>query len=174
MRLYPISTKNLGYNITMKKELEEIVNILKNKNETITMAESCTGGRVAAAFTSIAGVSSVFDGAVVTYANEIKEEWLGVSREILSEHGAVSKECVDQMLSGAIKMSHANHSIAISGVAGPDGGTPDKPVGTVYIGVLVNGVKTIQKYHFEGDREDIQDSATKKSIELFLKKIKKN
>ena len=174
MRLYPISTKNLGYNIGMKKDLEKIVDILKSKNETITMAESCTGGRVAAAFTSIAGVSSVFNGSLVTYANEIKEEWLGVPKEILLEHGAVSTECVDQMLSGAIKMSHADHSIAISGIAGPDGGTPDKPVGTVYIGVLVNGIKTIQRYHFEGAREEIQDSATKKSIEIFLKKIKKN
>ncbi len=162
------------YNISMKKDLKKIIKILEKKKETITMAESCTGGRVASAFTSIPGVSSVFMGSLVTYANEIKEKWLGVSADTLDKHGAVSSQCVEEMLTGAIKMTESNHSIAVSGIAGPSGGTLEKPVGTVYIGVNINSTKTIEKYHFKGDREEIQHEATRTAIKLFGKKIKES
>ena len=156
----------------MKKDITkqntiEIINILKEKKQTITFAESCTGGRIASAFTAISGASSVFMGSVVTYANEIKSQWLGVKEDTLMKHGAVSSQCVDEMLSGILKMASADYAIAVSGIAGPTGGTPDKPVGTVYIGVETPKERIVQLHLFKGDRESIQAQATDTAIELL-------
>ena len=154
-----------------KSEIEqntiEIIQQLEKNNQTITFAESCTGGRLAAAFTAIAGVSSVFHGSVVSYANEIKSSWLGVQEETLIHHGAVSEPCVQEMLQGVLKMASAHYAIAVSGIAGPTGGTAKKPVGTVYIGVASNDKKEVTKHHFTGSRTDIQAQATLRAIELL-------
>jgi len=145
----------------------EIINTLKEKNQTITFAESCTGGRIASAFTAISGASSVLMGSAVTYANEIKTAWLGVKEQTLIEHGAVSQECVEEMLSGILKMASADYAIAVSGIAGPTGGTKEKPVGTVYIGIETPKDKIVQRHLFKGDRDSVQKQATDTAIALL-------
>jgi nicotinamide-nucleotide amidase len=152
-----------------KQNTTEIIEILREKKETITFAESCTGGRIASKFTAISGASSVLNGSCVTYSNEIKSEWLGVKEKTLLKYGAVSKECVEEMLKGIIKLANANYAIAVSGIAGPTGGTEEKPVGTVYIGILNSTNIMVEKYLFKGDRESIQKQATDMAID-FLKK----
>ncbi len=144
---------------------------MNEKGQTITFAESCTGGRIASAFTAISGASSVFNGSVVTYSNKIKSKWLGVKTETLIKYGAVSLECVDEMLDGVITLSNANGAIAVSGIAGPNGGTEEKPVGTVYIGVKYLDKKIINKYFFKGNREEVQKEATTTAIKLFYKNL---
>ena len=156
---------------TTKQNTIDIINTLKEKNQTITFAESCTGGRVASAFTAVSGASSVLNGSVVSYANEIKSKWLGVSEQTLMEHGAVSLECVEEMLMGVVKMADANHAIAISGIAGPTGGTEEKPVGTVYIGVMVDDEIFVEHCLFVGSRDSIQEQATEYAIAFFKNKI---
>jgi nicotinamide-nucleotide amidase len=154
-----------------KQNTIDIINILKERNETITFAESCTGGRIASSFTAISGASSVLNGSCVTYSNEIKSKWLGVKEEILIDHGAVSEECVEGMLTGIIKFANADYAIAVSGIAGPLGGTVEKPVGTVYIGILNQTNIIIEKHLFKGDRDSIQTQATDTAITLFKKKL---
>jgi len=152
-----------------------IVNTLKERHQTITFAESCTGGQIVSEFTAIPGVSAVLDGSVVSYANHIKEQWLGVRTETLERYGAVSTECVDEMLSGVLEMAGADCAIAVSGIAGPTGGTPDKPVGTVYIGVQTPERKAIWHNLFEGDRAAVQRQSVIFAIEKmdeFLKNEK--
>jgi len=154
-------------NTTTKQNTIDIINKLKEKNQTITFAESCTGGRIASEFTAISGASSVLMGSAVTYANEIKSAWLDVKKETLIKYGAVSNQCVEEMLTGILKMASANYAIAVSGIAGPTGGTEEKPVGTVYIGIKNNN-KTIVKHHlFLGNREEIQLEATATAIALL-------
>ena len=156
------------YNLCMEniKELtENIIKELTSKEETITFAESCTGGRIATAFTAISGASNVLNGSCVTYSNEIKHQWLGVENEILEQYGAVSKECVSQMLDGIINMADADHAIAVSGIAGPTGGTALKPVGTVYIGIQTPQKKEIHHCLFKGDREEVQEQSVAFAIE---------
>jgi len=150
-----------------KENTIKIINTLKEKKQTITFAESCTGGRIASAFTAISGASSVLMGSAVTYANEIKSQWLGVKEQTLIDHGAVSSKCVDEMLSGILKMASAEYAIAVSGIAGPTGGTVQKPVGTVYIGIQTPKEKIVQLYLFEGDREEVQVQSTDTAIELL-------
>jgi len=154
-----------------KQNTIEIINLLKSRNQTITFAESCTGGRIASTFTSISGASSVLMGSAVTYANEIKSKWLGVKAQTLTEHGAVSQECVKEMLEGIIAMASADYAIAVSGIAGPTGGTEQKPVGTVYIGIIDNNNITIEHHLFSGDREAVQEQAKDTAIALLKKKL---
>ena len=108
-----------------------IIERLSVESHTISFAESCTGGRIATAFTAISGASSVLNGSCVTYSNEIKTLWLGVEETVLEKYGAVSQQCVSQMLEGIKNISGADYNIAVSGIAGPSGGTELKPVGTV-------------------------------------------
>jgi len=145
--------------------LEKIIKTLASLNQTISFAESCTGGRIAASFTSIPGASSVLDGSVVTYSNAIKHTWLGVDNEILEKYGAVSSQCVAQMLEGIKNLSGANYVLAVSGIAGPDGGTEEKPVGTVYIGVQTPFAQEVFQCFFHGKREHIQEQSTAFAIE---------
>ncbi|MDR0747575.1 MAG: CinA family protein, partial [Helicobacteraceae bacterium] len=116
-----------------------IVDRLASHRKTVTCAESCTGGRLAAHITAVAGASSVFDGSLVTYSNRLKSSWLGVKTETLKFYGAVSAECVREMALGAIVRTDANYALAISGVAGPDGGTKAKPIGTVFLAICEKG-----------------------------------
>ena len=143
--------------------------IIKNlPPKKITFAESCTGGLIASTLTKYSGSSDVFDGSVVTYANRIKHEWLGVSQDTLNRYGAVSEQTVKEMLLGAIEISKANYAIAISGIAGPTGGTPNKPVGTVYIGVANEKELKVELHHFKGDRNYVQYQAMMNGIRMFI------
>ena len=151
------------------KNIEEITELiiarLKETSHTVTFAESCTGGRIAAAFTAISGASSVLNGSCVTYSNEIKHLWLGVEEHVLREHGAVSQLCVMQMLEGIKTLAKADYAIAVSGIAGPTGGTDLKPVGTVYIGIQTPLSQEVFHCFFHGDREAIQEQSTVFAIE---------
>ncbi len=145
-----------------------IVKYFTAKGKTITCAESCTGGLLSAKLTSVSGASNIIKGTFVTYSNKIKQEWLGVKEETLKNYGAVSKECVSEMLDGAQKNAQADIAIAISGIAGPTGGTDEKPVGTVYIGVKNGDNKEIKKYHFEGDRSFVQEQSARVALEMLI------
>ena len=152
----------------MKKNysnVNEIIKRLASQNKTISFAESCTGGQIAAAFTSISGASTVLNGSVVTYSNDIKHSWLGVEREVLETFGAVSKECVSQMLTGIQKLSGADYVLAVSGIAGPNGGTDEKPVGTVYIGIKSAESEEVVHCLFKGDRASVQEQSTAFAID---------
>jgi nicotinamide-nucleotide amidase len=145
-----------------------LIDYLAQKEKTLTIAESCTGGLLAAKITSVSGASQVLNGSMVTYSNEIKRDWLGVKEKTLQNFGAVSSECVSEMLDGIKKAANASIAVAISGIAGPTGGTKEKPVGTVYIGVLNKKEKTIQKFQFEGDRTFIQELAARTALEMII------
>ena len=118
----------------------ELVAMLQVRGRSFATAESCTGGAISQAVTSVAGCSSVMRGAVVAYHNDVKEKVLGVSGEVLAEYGAVSEETVVQMVSGVSALMGADCAVATSGIAGPGGGTPEKPVGTVWLAAKVGGV----------------------------------
>jgi nicotinamide-nucleotide amidase len=142
-------------------------NILKENNHTITSAESCTGGLISSMITEISGSSSIFRGSVVTYCNEIKEQELQVNKNTMIQFGVVSIEVVEEMLEGVIKKFNSDFAMAVSGVAGPNGGTQNKPVGTVAIGVIdALGSKNIQVFHFLGNRKEIQIQAAKTALKL--------
>ncbi|MCF6206246.1 MAG: CinA family protein [Sulfurovum sp.] len=151
---------------------QKIIAKLTEHKQTITFAESCTGGRIAAEFTAVSGASNVLNGACVTYSNEIKHRWLGVEEKVLETFGAVSRECVSQMLDGIIHMAEADYAIAVSGIAGPTGGTELKPVGTVYIGILTPKYKEIYHCLFDGDREAVQQQSVAFAIEKLALLLK--
>lgn len=141
--------------------------ILKKNKQTITTVESCTGGLIASMITEISGSSEIFTGSVVTYSNKIKEQELNVKKETMIKYGVVSSEVVAEMLDGVIKKFNADFAIAVSGIAGPNGGTKTKPVGTVAIGVINSyGTKTIQVFHFKGNRKQVQLQTAKKALKL--------
>ena len=140
--------------------------LIKN-NVTVATAESCTGGMIASEFVSYAGISSVFVAGFVTYANEAKENLLGVKKETLERFGAVSKECAEEMLAGAISKTGAKAAICTTGIAGPGGATKDKPVGLVYIGVSYQGNVKIEKCNFSGDRQQVRGQATAYALEML-------
>jgi len=148
--------------------------LLKQNNQTITCAESCTGGLIASKITQISGSSAIFKGSVVTYCNEIKEQELNVKKQTMIDNGVVSIEVVNEMLDGVIKKFDATYAIAVSGVAGPTGGTENKPVGTVVVGVAsIYGDIHSSIYHFKGDRISIQNQAANKGLAKVFKFIQK-
>ncbi len=151
-----------------------IVEKLIEKNKRLTCVESCTGGLLSAAIVRHSGVSSIFDGAIVSYSDEIKHKLLGVKKTTLESFGAVSKECVLEMLNGLLKIIDADFALAISGIAGPGGGSELKPVGTVIIGVKAkNGVTLIEEVHFKGDRNHVQNQAVFYALKLLVLSNKK-
>ena len=149
--------------------IEKIIKKLASKKQTISFAESCTGGRVASEFTSVAGASAVFNGSVVTYSNKIKHKWLNVDNKLLEKFGAVSTQCVSSMLKGIQNLSNSDYAIAISGIAGPDGGSKEKPVGTVYIGIVTPKKEKVFHCLFNGNRTSIQEQSTEFAIEKIAK-----
>lgn len=154
--------------------VKKIVDILDRRGLTVTFAESCTGGKLASRFSEISGVSRVFNGSVVSYSNSTKSKWLGVNSSTLNRYGAVSRECVVEMLDGALMLSDADYAVAISGIAGPTGGTEDKPVGTVFIGVKGINSFTVEKSLFSGCRVEIQDKSVDSAISLLLKIVEED
>lgn len=151
----------------MKNIAKEIINAATKKGITITTAESCTGGMVAAALTSISGASVVFETGFVTYANSAKTKLLGVPEVMIKKYGAVSKEVAKAMAEGARKKASATIAISITGIAGPSGGSVKKPVGTVFIGVATPEKTIVEKYHFSGIRAQIRRQATNQALALL-------
>ena len=145
--------------------IETVVSkMLIEKNLTISTAESCTGGLVSATLINYPGISSVFMEGCVTYSNESKINRLGVSPDTLEVYGAVSEETAREMAEGIAKNFNTNVAISTTGIAGPEGGTSEKPVGLVYIGIYINGETTVNKYILHGNREEIRIRATKNAI----------
>ncbi|MBP1670663.1 MAG: ygaD, partial [Bacteroidetes bacterium] len=133
--------------------LESVIfRFLKSKSATLSTAESCTGGKIASMITSVPGSSSIFAGGIIAYSNEVKIKSLGVDPAILAESGAVSEECVRAMAQGARKIFNTSYAVATSGIAGPDGGSVEKPSGTVWIAVAGPDLTVAKKAVFNGDR----------------------
>ena len=142
--------------------IEEVVaKMLVENNLKIAVAESCTGGMVSASLINYPGISSVFMEGCVTYSNEAKMKSLGVKKETLDVYGAVSDKCAKEMASGVAARYNTNIGIATTGIAGPDGGTDEKPVGLVYFGIYINGKVISKKYVFNGDRQGVRERATR-------------
>lgn len=159
----------LGESGGTERELGELLLV---KGKTISTAESCTGGNVAAQLASIAGASAYFRGSVVAYANDVKERVLGVRREDLEQFGAVSEPVVRQMAEGVRQLVGSDYAVSTSGVAGPTGGTPEKPIGTVWIGVAGPERTVARKFTFSFTRERNIGKATVKAIEMVIEEIR--
>lgn len=144
--------------------IKELIAKLRSQGLTLSTAESCTGGAIASRVTSVPGSSEVFLGGIVSYSNEAKENLLGVSHETLLIHGAVSQPTVRQMVEGACRMLHTDCAVATSGIAGPGGGTPQKPVGTVWMAWKTPAGVISELHHFSGSRQEIIKAAVDKSI----------
>lgn len=156
------------------KKAETLVSILSEKGLRVTFAESCTGGLLGATLTAVSGASSVFDGSLVSYANEIKSEKLGVDKSVLESVGAVSEECARQMALGALKAFSSDCAAAITGIAGPLGGTPEKPVGTVFIAAAFGDKVTVEHCLFAGDREAVREQSVAKALDMLAEMINKS
>ena len=155
----------------MKPE-EEIGELLKAKNLSLSTAESCTGGGIAALITSVPGSSEYFNGGIVAYSNEIKKDLLHVSAETLAKYGAVSRETVIEMVKGAMKTLKTEWAVATSGIAGPGGGTPEKPVGTVWIAAAYkNDIVTMKQEGDRGRAGNVQ-SAIQNALSMLCDKLK--
>ena len=142
---------------------------LKAHGLMLATAESCTGDGVAQAITAIAGSSAWFERGFITYSNQSKQQMLGVTEATLIGHGAVSEATVRAMVAGALEHSAAQVALAVSGIAGPDGGTPDKPVGTVWFAWgLKNGVTHAQRHQFRGDRAEVRAQAVRIALQGVL------
>jgi nicotinamide-nucleotide amidase len=156
---------------------EAVGQLLVAKKATLAVAESCTGGLVGQLVTSVPGSSRWFVGGVISYANELKEKLLGVAHETLMMHGAVSEPCVIEMADGARKATGADYAIAVSGIAGPDGGTAEKPVGTVFIAITAgggDGVRETRKMFWPAERDQVRMLAAFSSLHLLFKILRAN
>jgi nicotinamide-nucleotide amidase len=151
---------------------EAVLNLLQSKKKTVSTAESCTGGNIAHLITSIPGSSASYNGSVVSYANDAKENLLGVKRETLLQFGAVSEQTVVEMVNGALKELKTDYVIATSGIMGPDGGTPEKPVGTVWIAVGNNKKIIALQHSFRFDRERNIELTTHNALSMLYRFVK--
>lgn len=151
----------------MQSRAAQILEGCKSKGIMLATAESCTGGMIAALFTDIPGSSSVFERGFVTYSNTSKIELLGIDAELIAEYGAVSSQVASAMAHGALTRSKVELSVAVTGIAGPDGGTAIKPVGTVFIAVAARDNNEVQEYHFNGDRAEVRQQSVNKALEML-------
>ena len=152
--------------------INELAQALKERGLVCATAESCTGGLIGAALTSVSGSSEWYVGGVISYANSVKTGLLGVDEAALEAHGAVSEPVVRVMALGACRVTGADVACAVSGVAGPGGGTPEKPVGTVWIGWSKHGETRAEKFHFRGDRDAVRAQTVTEAIRGMLDWVK--
>jgi nicotinamide-nucleotide amidase len=153
----------------MHSLVEELSRLLLGRGLMMTAAESCTGGLIAAAMTERSGSSAVFDRGFVTYSNDSKTELLGVSTATLAAHGAVSEQTAKEMALGALSKSRADISVSVTGIAGPSGGSDEKPVGLVYIGLAhKGGACTVHKHIFSGNRAAIRGQTVETALEHLI------
>jgi PncC family amidohydrolase len=172
-RVY-IDVSDEGYNDKETKIEEEVGVLLINKDLSISTAESCTGGLLSGKLINYPGISSVFIEGAVTYSNEAKMNRLGVKKETLEKYGAVSAETACEMAIGIVKVSGSDIGISITGIAGPSGGTTEKPVGLIYIGLHINGKVKVQQYNFSGERQTIRDKTVTAALKLLKKELEIN
>ena len=159
------------YGVNDEKMEEVVVRLLKDRKKTLAVAESCTGGMLSSLVVNVPGASEVFIGGVVAYSNDLKKHILGVREDTLKKHGAVSEECVQEMTEGLKKLTGADICVSISGIAGPSGGTPEKPVGTVFIDIFEHEHITM-RYNFTGDRNMIRTRSAMMALENLRKYLK--
>ena len=144
-----------------------VIEIFREKGLSLAFAESCTGGMIAETITNVAGASDIFYGSAVTYVNGAKEHILGVARETLEKHGAVSSECAEEMACGARRVYGADVAMSVTGIAGPGGGSEGKPVGTVWFGIATkDGAETFRR-RFDGDRAAVR----RQTVEEVLRRL---
>ncbi|WP_394951508.1 CinA family protein [uncultured Helicobacter sp.] len=162
-----------GAKFVLSKSLAQTaITLLKSTHQKLSTAESCTGGLLGYEFTQISGASEVFLGGVISYDNSIKESWLGVDSQDLQSFGAVSEVVVSQMCKGILHLSGADFALATSGIAGPGGGSAQKPVGLVYIGVQHRGeVAKVERHIFSGNRKSVQKQAAQTAILMLIREI---
>ena len=153
---------------------EEVVKLLKDANMTVTTVESCTGGLISAALVDVSGASAVLNQAYVTYANEAKQSLAGVKAETLEAFGAVSEQTAREMAEGGAKAAKAEAALAVTGIAGPDGGTAEKPVGLVYIGCYVNEKTVVKEFRFNGNRNKVRELTVVHALDLLRRTIIEN
>ncbi len=148
---------------------EQVGERLKEKGLKVTAIESCTGGGISYALTSVAGSSDWFEYGLVTYANTAKQELVGVTAEALNQYGAVSEQVVEQMLQGGLEKTGADVAVAVSGIAGPTGGTADKPVGTVWIGVCIKKYcSKVQCFVYNGNRAAVREQSIAQALKMLI------
>jgi len=154
----------------LRRQVEDVAELLRAKCETLATAESCTGGWIAKACTDLAGSSEWFESAAVTYSNRAKQSLLGVTVATLEKHGAVSRECALEMVAGVLVCSEASVAVAVTGIAGPSGGTKEKPVGTVWIAwQRRGGMARAEVLRFDGDR----DAVRRQTVAVALEGVQK-
>lgn len=159
---------NAIYSTEEETTLEKaVVELLKANKLTVTCAESCTGGMLSARLIDVPGVSEVYKAGMITYSNKAKRRFLGVKKSTLQKYGAVSEQVASEMAKGAVLFTKADVSVAITGIAGPDGGTEEKPVGLVYIACNVKGNVTVKKCFFTGNRSKVRQSAVSSALTLL-------
>ncbi len=152
---------------------ERIVALMREKNLTLAVAESCTGGMLSSRIIDVAGVSDVYKAGFVTYANEAKQNLIGVKEETLLQYGAVSEQTAREMVLGAIKAGKADIAAATTGIAGPGGGTKEKPVGLVYIACGSVDDMVVERCLFDGSRSEIRQAAVEHALEMLYREIMK-
>lgn len=156
----------------LRAAAEAVAGLLRERGQPLATAESCTGGWIAKLLTDIAGSSAWFQGSAVTYSNNAKQGLLGVGSATLERHGAVSRECALEMASGALSRFDAGIAVAVTGIAGPSGGTPDKPVGTVWIAWHRRGCAArAEVFHFRGDRDAVRRQTVAAALDGIRKSL---
>ena len=161
--------------VSVRALAQSLVDALSDAGKTVATAESCTGGWIAKAITDIPGSSSAFAYGIVSYSNGAKESLLGVQHPTLAENGAVSEAVVVAMVEGAIQLSGADFAVSVSGVAGPDGGSDEKPVGTVWFAWAQRSGNTIEtsnaQRHFEGDRNEVRVQSVAYALQGVIDRV---
>ena len=158
----------------LQRTAQQATDLLLQKGKTVSLAESCTGGMIAAALVGCPGVSEALLEGCVCYSNEAKQRTLGVLTETLRDHGAVSAECALEMVHGICDYTGSNTAIAVTGIAGPGGGTALKPVGTVYIAALADGTARVEHHVFAGDRLMVRTQTAVRALNLLMELINEN
>lgn len=167
-----IDARPIGYNARMQANPEKLVtrlaSLLLGAGQKICTAESCTGGLIAKTCTDLAGSSAWFERGFVTYSNEAKNEMLAVPVSVIADYGAVSEAVAAAMASGALRHSRADYSVAVTGIAGPDGGSAEKPVGTVWIALASAEQQQARLFRFDGDRAAVREATLVAALEMLL------
>ena len=160
------------YSTKEKITLEmSVVNLLEKNELTISTAESCTGGLLAGRLINVSGVSDVYKEGFITYTNKAKRKTLGVNKSTLKKYGAVSEQTAKEMAVGAALAADTDISISVTGIAGPDGGTNEKPVGLVYVGVCIKDIVHVEEFRFSGDRANVREQTVISALGLLRKCI---
>ena len=150
---------------------EQVVALMREKNLTLAVAESCTGGMLSSRIIDVAGVSDVYKAGFVTYANEAKQKLIGVKEETLAQYGAVSEQTAKEMVLGALEAAEADMAVATTGIAGPGGGTKEKPVGLVYIACGNAENIVVEKCMFNGTRSEIRQASVEYALGMLYREI---